>query len=166
MGDVRDIIANGKKVIGGDGKATIPLIASIIGGVPGAGDIAKPIIKEVGEELTKKAIKETGGETVEKVVKEEVPQTIKQTGKLKIEAGRTLSSDEQEIANLLTAEGKNVKHFENHLPERFSIAWHGYLTGIAEWKVIDRDSYDELIKLLPKISEPDPIERILLGREY
>ncbi len=109
MGDVRDIIANGKKVIGGDGKATIPLIASIIGGVPGAGDIAKPIIKEVGEELTKKAIKETGGETVEKVVKEEVPQTIKQTGKLKIEAGRTLSSDEQEIANLLTADGKNVK---------------------------------------------------------
>jgi len=58
------------------------------------------------------------------------------------------------------------KHFENHLPERFSIAWHGYLTGIAEWKVIDRDSYDELIKLLPKISEPDPIETILLGREY
>ncbi len=34
---------------------------------------------------------------------------LKQSGKLKIEAGRTLSSDEQEIANLLTAEGKNVK---------------------------------------------------------
>ena len=54
IGDVRDIIANGKKLIQGDGKATIPLIASIIGGVPGAGDIARPIIKEVGEELTAK----------------------------------------------------------------------------------------------------------------
>lgn len=34
IGDVRDIVANGKKVIGGDGKAIIPLIASIIGGAP------------------------------------------------------------------------------------------------------------------------------------
>ena len=76
---MRDITANAKKVIEGDGKATIPLIASIIGGVPGAGDVAKPIIKEIGEELTEKAIKETGGKTIEKVVKEEVPQTIRQT---------------------------------------------------------------------------------------
>ena len=97
-GDVRDIVANGKKVIQGDGKATIPLIASIVGGVPGAGDVAKPIIKEVGKELTEKAIKEVGGETVEKLAKEEVEQTIKQTGKLEIEPGRTFTEAEKRFA--------------------------------------------------------------------
>ena len=68
---MRDIVANGKKVIQGDGKATIPLIASIVGGVPGAGDVAKPIVKEVGEELTEKAVKEVGTEATKKLAKEE-----------------------------------------------------------------------------------------------
>lgn len=107
-GDVRDITANGKKVIEGDGKATIPLIASIVGGIPGAGDVAKPIIKEVGEELTEKAIKETSGETVEKIVKEEATQLIKQTGKLEIEAGRTLTDAEKRFAEKEVADGKHI----------------------------------------------------------
>lgn len=107
-GDVRDIIANGRKVIQGDGKATIPLIASIVGGVPGAGDIAKPIIKKVGEELTEKGFKELGGETVEKFVKEEAPQVIKQTGKLEIEAGRTLTDAEKRFTEKEVANGNYV----------------------------------------------------------
>jgi hypothetical protein len=77
IGDVRDITANGKKLIQGDGKATIPLIASIIGGVPGAGDIAKPIIKEAGEELTEKGFKEIGGEASEKLAKAEAGKLVK-----------------------------------------------------------------------------------------
>lgn len=76
-GDLRDITANGKKVIQGDGKATIPLIASVIGGVPGVGNVAKPIIKEVGEELTEKTVKELGGEATEKLAKAEAERIAK-----------------------------------------------------------------------------------------
>jgi len=108
IGDVRDIVANGKKVIGGDGKATIPLIASVVGAIPGGGDVAKPIIKEVGEELTEKAVKEVGGETVEKVAKEEVPPVVKQTGKLEIEPGRTFTEAEKRFAEKEVADGKHV----------------------------------------------------------
>ena len=72
----------------------------------------------------------------------------------------------EEITKQLKIRIQNeLSYFNNNLPERFSLAWHGYLTGLAEWKVINRDSYDNLIKMLPKISEPDPIETILLGRE-
>jgi len=81
IGDVRDIVANGKKVIGGDGKATIPLIASIVGGVPGDGDIAKPIIKEVGEELTERVLREGGDELLEKTTKEGTEKLAKEQAK-------------------------------------------------------------------------------------
>ncbi len=77
-GDVRDIVANGKKVIQGDGKATIPLIASVVGGVPGFGDVAKPIIKEVGEELTERVLREGGDELLEKTTKEAAEKLAKE----------------------------------------------------------------------------------------
>jgi len=69
-GDVRDIIADGKRVWDGEKGGWIKLGATIVGAVPVGGDVAKPIIKEVGEELTEKAFKEVSGEFLEKTAKE------------------------------------------------------------------------------------------------
>ncbi len=109
VGDVRDIVANTKNVIDGKKGSGVALGASIIGAIPGGGDVAKPIIKEVGKEIAEKTFKEVGTETAEKLAKEEVEQTVKQTGKLIIEDGRTLSKSEQEFADKMVAEGKTVK---------------------------------------------------------
>jgi hypothetical protein len=55
--------------------------------------------------------------------------------------------------------------FKGNLPERFSVAWHGYLAAMLEWQIINFAHYDELFNLLPKIEEPDPIATIFSGRE-
>ncbi len=75
---MRDIVADGKRVWDGEKGSWIKLGASIIGAVPVGGDVAKPIIKEVGEELTEKGFKEIGGETVEKLGKEEAEKLAKE----------------------------------------------------------------------------------------
>lgn len=59
----------------------------------------------------------------------------------------------------------DIDAFEGKLPERYALAWHGYLAGLLEWGVIDIPSYDELFKLLPSIQEPNPIATIFSGRE-
>lgn len=58
-----------------------------------------------------------------------------------------------------------IKAFHGDLPERYALAWHGYLACAQEWGIVDQATYGRLIKLLPNISEPDPIETIFLGRE-
>ncbi len=70
--DVRDIVANGKKLIEGKPGAAIPLIASVIGAIPGGGDIAKPIIKKLGKEVLEKSAKEIETKVAEKLIKEGV----------------------------------------------------------------------------------------------
>jgi hypothetical protein len=55
--------------------------------------------------------------------------------------------------------------FKGNLPERFSMAWHGYLAAMFEWETINLAQYDELFNLLPKIEEPNPIATIFSGRE-
>jgi hypothetical protein len=59
----------------------------------------------------------------------------------------------------------DVRAFQGELPERYSIAWRAYLAGLAEWGVIDFETQGKLIAILPKVSEPDPVESILLGRD-
>lgn len=51
------------------------------------------------------------------------------------------------------------------LPDRDAIAWHAYLAALAEWGVINHPSHARLLNLLPKISDPNPIEAIMLGRK-
>ena len=72
----------------------------------------------------------------------------------------------KEIVKQMKIRVKNdLDYFHGKIPERFVVAWRAYLTGMAEWNVIDQGSYGEIVDMLPKVSEPDPIESILLGRE-
>lgn len=77
VGDVRDIVANAKNVIDGKPGSGVSLGASIIGAIPGGGDAAKPIIKEIAEELGEKTVKEIGTEGTEKLAKEEAEKLTK-----------------------------------------------------------------------------------------
>lgn len=109
-----EIFANGRKVIQSDGKATISLIASIVGAVlGGGGDIAKPIIKEVGEELTEKGFKEVGGETVERTAKESAERLA--------EAG--LVEQRQKFRQLLTEQryDEYAQEIETIKPKRMEL---------------------------------------------
>ena len=125
VGDIRDIIANGKGVFEGKNGAWIGLGASIIGAVPIIGDGGKIVMKaekeaiaEVAEKLIKGGVEK---EAAEKLAKEEVgrltkeaegklaKQEVKTSGKLIIEEGRTLSASEKGFADKMVAEGKVVK---------------------------------------------------------
>ena len=59
----------------------------------------------------------------------------------------------------------DIDVFGGELPERYAIAWAGYLAGLMEWKVIDFPLYSRLVDLLPPIGDPNPILTIFLGRE-
>lgn len=67
--DVRDIIADGNRIIKGEDGSYIKLGASIIGAIPIAGDIAKPIIKKLGKEILEKSAKEIETKVAEKLIK-------------------------------------------------------------------------------------------------
>lgn len=54
--------------------------------------------------------------------------------------------------------------YEGHLPERFSIAWKAYVTGLMEWRVISLTNYKKLLSLLPVIAN-DPVPDIFSSKE-
>lgn len=58
----------------------------------------------------------------------------------------------------------DIDYFDGQLPERFSIAWRGYLAALFEWGVIDLQGYDRLVFLLPNLLD-DPTIAILQGRD-
>ena len=59
----------------------------------------------------------------------------------------------------------DVKHFKGNLPERYSLAWHGYIAGLYEWSFITQEHYAKLFDILPRLSEPNPVAEIFTGRE-
>jgi hypothetical protein len=59
----------------------------------------------------------------------------------------------------------DIDHFGGSLPERFAIAWDAYLAAMLEWQIITTEIYDNLVSLIPEISEPNPVLTIFLGRE-
>lgn len=67
-----------------------------------------------------------------------------------------------EMENRIKAD---IKHFGGELPERYALAWQGYVAGIFEWGLIDIPLYDRLVSLLPVISMPNPILEIFEGRD-
>ncbi len=68
----------------------------------------------------------------------------------------------EEIKSRISAD---VRALNGYLPERFALAWHGYLAALLEWQIIDIPQYDELFELLPDVSDPNPITTIFSGRE-
>lgn len=73
---------------------------------------------------------------------------------------------EKEIVEELASRIKaDIKHFNGLLPERYSLAWRGYLAGLYEWNIIQFGYYRSLTDLLPKIDEPSPIADIFAGRD-
>ena len=72
----------------------------------------------------------------------------------------------EEIANELEARIiADVKHFKGSLPERYSLAWHGYIASLYEWSFITQEHYANLFDILPRLSEPNPVAEIFAGRE-
>jgi len=59
---------------------------------------------------------------------------------------------------------KDITHFQGQLPERYAIAWRGYLAALLEWSVVDIAAYDDLVALLPAVDD-DPAAEILRGRD-
>ena len=72
----------------------------------------------------------------------------------------TIEQIEREIESRINTD---IKHFKGSMPERYALAWNGYLAGLYEWGFIER--YNYLVNLLPKIDKPDPILEIFEGRE-
>ncbi len=60
---------------------------------------------------------------------------------------------------------RDIGHFMGNLPERYALAWHGYIAGLYEWNVIDLKAYGQLVDILPKTTQPDPIVEIFEGRD-
>lgn len=58
-----------------------------------------------------------------------------------------------------------IKALNGEMDERYALAWHGYLACAQEWGLINHHIYGDLIQLLPKLAEPDPIRTIFLGRD-
>jgi hypothetical protein len=59
----------------------------------------------------------------------------------------------------------DLKYFNNNMPERYSIAWGGYIASLYEWSFITQEYFAQLVALLPEISEPNPIAEIFEGRD-
>lgn len=59
----------------------------------------------------------------------------------------------------------DIRHFKGKLPEIYSAAWHGYIAGLYEWKVLSLSSYKHLVSILPTLTNPDPIAEIFAGRD-
>jgi hypothetical protein len=59
----------------------------------------------------------------------------------------------------------DVRAFHGELPERYSIPWRAYSAGLAEWQTIATQNHSNLLRLPPKISDPNPITTIFSGRD-
>ena len=57
---------------------------------------------------------------------------------------------------------EQIDHFRGVLPERYAIAWGGYLAALWEKGMLTFDDYRSMGRLLPKIAAPDPIEDIFI----
>ena len=74
--------------------------------------------------------------------------------------------NENNIVNeMINRINRDIKYFHGKLPERYALAWHGYIAGLYEWNVIDLKGYGEIVDILPKTAHPDPIVDIFEGRD-
>ena len=72
----------------------------------------------------------------------------------------------KEIIELIEARIKaDINHFEGKLPERYVLAWQGYVAGVFEFGNLTPSEYSYLVDLLPKVQNPNPILDIFEGRD-
>ncbi len=136
-GDVRDIVADGRRVADGEKGSWIKLGATVIGAVPIAGDGAKALIKteekaiieglentgkkaiveETTEGLIKTESKKVGEETVEKFVAEDANKVLTET------TGRTTIKETSEKVALTASGNKAVKQ------DTLEHIFHGEVNG-------------------------------------
>ena len=57
---------------------------------------------------------------------------------------------------------QQLQYFNGNMPERYAAAWHGYLAGIYEWGTIDKATYFQLERLLPRLASPNPVSDIFV----
>lgn len=59
--------------------------------------------------------------------------------------------------------GRHADCFGGVLPERYVIAWSGYLAALIEWGLISVSDHERLCKILPPVADA-PSVGILLGQ--
>ncbi len=57
---------------------------------------------------------------------------------------------------------EQIAYFGGVLPERHAIAWGGFLAALLEEGILDYLHYGELVDILPKVPEPDPVADIFI----
>ncbi len=57
---------------------------------------------------------------------------------------------------------EQIDYFGGVLPERYAIAWGGYLAALWEKGMLILDEYQSMIHLLPDVSAPDPVADIFI----
>lgn len=62
---------------------------------------------------------------------------------------------EEELANRI------VRQLSWRNTETVALIWHGYLSGLLEWSLIEVSSYDRLRKLLPDVGNKELVELFL-----
>jgi len=74
--------------------------------------------------------------------------------------------DKKEIVEIIEARiNADIRHFNGTLPERYVLAWQGYVAGAYEWSGLEPSDYSYLVDLLPAITAPNPILEIFEGRD-
>ena len=73
-----------------------------------------------------------------------------------------MTVDPEELRRRIEAD---IRAFGGVLPERYTLAWAGYLAALLEWGLITPVKYKMLNDLMPKIGEPDPVLGIFEGRD-
>ena len=56
---------------------------------------------------------------------------------------------------------QQIDAFQGKLPEYYIIAWKAYLLSMEQWDVLGWEDYTQLVALLPPLSIPDPVQRIV-----
>lgn len=75
-------------------------------------------------------------------------------------------SDKMEVEASIRSRIESVLDaFEGKMPEPYALVFYGYLVAAIEWELISPDGYGRLFALLPKLSDNDPVDSAILGKE-
>jgi hypothetical protein len=76
-----------------------------------------------------------------------------------------MDTDDNIVTELKRRIQADIDVFEGSLPERYKVAWHGYLAGLCEWGHITQGEYSEVVWRLLPVSVTLPVWKVDPGRE-